>query len=97
VVTQIFAWYTEPQTASTLYGVAKRLSDAQFPTPMGQPRWNASSVRGILHNQVGGVSNVDIDGNNAFQIKAIGVVISTFETLPGMEPLWDWEGRRPLG
>jgi alpha,alpha-trehalose phosphorylase len=25
---------------------------------------------------------VDIDGNNAFQIKAIGVVISTFETLP---------------
>jgi hypothetical protein len=45
----------------------------------------------------GGVLNVDIDGNNAFQIKAIGVVISTFETLPGMEPLWDWEGRRPLG
>jgi hypothetical protein len=29
----------------------------------------------------GGVSNVDIDGNNALQIKAIGVVISTFETL----------------
>jgi len=25
---------------------------------------------------------VDIDGNNAFQIKVIGVVISTFETLP---------------
>jgi len=31
---------------------------------------------------MGGVSNVDIDGNNALQIKAIGVVISTFETLP---------------
>ena len=30
----------------------------------------------------GGVSNVDIDGINALQIKAIGVVISTFETLP---------------
>ena len=30
----------------------------------------------------GSVSNVDIDGNNALQIKAIGVVISTFETLP---------------
>ena len=30
----------------------------------------------------GGVSNVEIDGNNAQQIKAIGVVISTFETLP---------------
>jgi hypothetical protein len=33
-------------------------------------------------SNVGGVSNVDIDGNNARQIKAIGVVISTFETLP---------------
>jgi hypothetical protein len=31
---------------------------------------------------MGGVSNVDIDGNNALQIKGIGVVISTFETLP---------------
>jgi hypothetical protein len=30
----------------------------------------------------GGVSNVDIDGNNTWQIKAIGVLISTFETLP---------------
>jgi hypothetical protein len=33
-------------------------------------------------SEVGGVSNVDIDGNNTLQIKAIGVVISTFETLP---------------
>jgi len=31
---------------------------------------------------VGGVLNVDIDGNNALQIKAIGVVISAFETSP---------------
>jgi hypothetical protein len=31
---------------------------------------------------VGGVSNVDIDGNNTFHIKGIGVTISTFETLP---------------
>jgi hypothetical protein len=30
----------------------------------------------------GGVSNVDMDGNNTLQIKAIRVVISTFETLP---------------
>jgi hypothetical protein len=30
----------------------------------------------------GGVSNVDIDGNNTLQIKALGVTISTFETLP---------------
>src|SRR5215475_7795326 len=28
----------------------------------------------------GGVSKVDIDGNNALQIKVIGVIISTFET-----------------
>jgi hypothetical protein len=31
---------------------------------------------------VGGVSNVDIDGNNTFHIKGIGVTISTFETQP---------------
>jgi predicted acetyltransferase len=30
----------------------------------------------------GGVSNVDIDGNNTLQIKSIGVAISTLETLP---------------
>jgi len=30
-----------------------------------------------------------IDGNNVLQIKAIGVVISTFETLPGIS----WTGR----
>jgi hypothetical protein len=30
----------------------------------------------------GGVSNVDMDGNNALYIKAIQVFISTFETLP---------------
>jgi hypothetical protein len=30
----------------------------------------------------GGVSNVDIDGNNTLHIKGIGVTISTFETLP---------------
>jgi len=35
-----------------------------------------------LFPKSGGVSNVDIDGNNALYIKAIGVVISTFETLP---------------
>src|SRR4029434_8570119 len=30
----------------------------------------------------GGVSNVDIDGNNTLQIKSIGGAISTVETLP---------------
>jgi len=43
------------------------------PNPLPDVRWT------------GGVSNVDIDGNNAFQIKAIGVVISTFETLSSLE------------
>jgi hypothetical protein len=33
----------------------------------------------------GGVSNVDIDGKNTLQIKAIGATISTFETLPSEE------------
>ena len=33
--------------------------------------------------EFGGVSNVDIDGNNTLEIKSIGVAISTFETLPG--------------
>ena len=32
--------------------------------------------------QMVGVSNVDRAGNNALQIKAIGVTISTFETRP---------------
>src|SRR5262245_57694433 len=31
---------------------------------------------------MGGVSNVDIDGNNTLYIKGTGAVISTFETLP---------------
>ena len=34
----------------------------------------------IVDSLQGGLSNVEIDGNNAEQIKAIGVVISTFET-----------------
>src|SRR5262245_18192776 len=34
------------------------------------------------NNHDGSVSNVDIDRNNTLQVKAIGVAISTFETLP---------------
>ena len=52
VITQIFAWYTDPQTPATLYGVAKRLTDDQIPTPRGGPRWNVASVRGILRSPV---------------------------------------------
>lgn len=40
VVTAMFAWDTEPQTPTTLYGVATRLSDLHVPTPMGKPRWH---------------------------------------------------------
>jgi site-specific DNA recombinase len=52
VITQIFAWYTDPQARATLYGVAKRLTDAHIPTPRGGPRWNVASVRGILCSPV---------------------------------------------
>ena len=48
IVTQMFDWYLEPGT--TLYGIAKRLSDLGVPSPMGKPRWNVSTVRSILRN-----------------------------------------------
>jgi len=48
MVAQMFAWYLEPQT--TLYSIAKRLSDLALPTPGGKTRWNVSTVRGILKN-----------------------------------------------
>jgi hypothetical protein len=44
--------------------------------------WVSPMLPTHVVSRPGGVSNVDIDGNNAWQIKAIGVVISTFETLP---------------
>jgi site-specific DNA recombinase len=47
-VAQMFDWYLEPGT--TLYRIAKRLSDLNLPTPTGKPRWNVSTVRGILTN-----------------------------------------------
>jgi site-specific DNA recombinase len=52
VITQIFAWYTDPRTPATLYSVAKRLTDDHIPTPRGGPRWNVASVRGILRSPV---------------------------------------------
>lgn len=48
MVKQMFAWYLEPE--STLYLIAKRLTDLELPTPTGKPRWNASAVRWILKN-----------------------------------------------
>jgi site-specific DNA recombinase len=50
VVEQMFAWYTDVGQAPSLYQVAKRLSDAQIPTPRGGKRWNVASVRGILRS-----------------------------------------------
>ena len=50
VVAQILAWYTAPGQPVSLYEVAKRLSDAQIPTPRGGKRWNVASVRGILRS-----------------------------------------------
>ena len=52
VISQRFAWYSDPQTPATLYGIAKRLTDAQIPTPRGGPRWHVASVRGILRSPV---------------------------------------------
>ena len=52
VITQSFAGYPDPQARATLYGVAKRLTDAHSPTPRGGPRWNVASVRGILCSPV---------------------------------------------
>jgi site-specific DNA recombinase len=48
LVAQLFDWYLEP--GATLYHVAKRLTDLAVTTPMGKPRWNVASVRGILQN-----------------------------------------------
>ena len=50
VVAQLFAWYTDPGQTPSLYQVAKRLSEAQIPTPRGGKRWNVASVRGILRS-----------------------------------------------
>jgi site-specific DNA recombinase len=48
LVAQLFDWYLEPQ--ATVYRLARRLTDLGVATPMGKPRWNAASVRGILRN-----------------------------------------------
>lgn len=50
IVGQIFGWYTDPEARSSLYAVAKRLSEDGIPTPTGQPRWNVATIRGILKN-----------------------------------------------
>ena len=48
LIAQLFDWYLEP--GATIYQLAARLTDLGVPTPMGGPRWNVASVRGILRN-----------------------------------------------
>src|SRR4029453_17258624 len=48
LVGELFACSLEPQ--ASLYQLARRLTDLGVPTPMGKPRWNVASVRGILRN-----------------------------------------------
>jgi site-specific DNA recombinase len=50
VVEQRFVWYTDVSQSPSLYQVAKRLSEAQIPTPRDGKRWNVASVRGILRS-----------------------------------------------
>jgi hypothetical protein len=51
--------------------------------PLSLPPFDSSTLlEPEGHTPDGSVSNVDIAGNNALQIKAIGVTNSTFETLP---------------
>jgi site-specific DNA recombinase len=48
VVSQIFAWYTDLRTPVSVAGVARRLTEAQVPSPRGKPRWSPAAVRNIL-------------------------------------------------
>jgi site-specific DNA recombinase len=50
VVGQLCAWDTAPRESIRLYEAAKRLRDAQIPTPRGGTRWNVASGRGILRS-----------------------------------------------
>jgi site-specific DNA recombinase len=48
LVQELFVRYLEPQ--GTLLGLAKYLLDLRVPSPHGNPRWSAASLRGILTN-----------------------------------------------
>ncbi|MGB4949508.1 MAG: recombinase family protein [Rhizobiaceae bacterium] len=52
IIKQIFAWYTDPENAVSLYWIAKQLSEQGIPTPRGGKRWNVATVRGILRSPV---------------------------------------------
>lgn len=48
LVQELFLRYLEPQ--GTLLGLAKYLLGLRVPSPHGNPRWSAASLRGILTN-----------------------------------------------
>jgi site-specific DNA recombinase len=50
VVAHMCAWDTDPGQTPSLYPVAKRLSEAQMPTPRGGKRGNGASGRGLLRS-----------------------------------------------
>ncbi|MDP9315782.1 MAG: recombinase family protein, partial [Chloroflexota bacterium] len=52
IVQQIFAWYTDPQTPLTLYGVARRLNDTKVPTSRGGAYWAISTLCRLMRNPV---------------------------------------------
>jgi DNA-binding protein H-NS len=64
---------------------AKASVQVKYRSPNGET-WSGRGHAPLWLRQLeGGVSNVDMDGNNALYIKAIQVFISTFETLPQNE------------
>ena len=50
IVRQIFAWYTDPETAVSIHWVVRQLNNQQIPTPRGGKRWNPSTVRNMLRS-----------------------------------------------
>jgi site-specific DNA recombinase len=50
IVTQIFAWFTDPQQPASLNWVANQLSAQQIPTPKGGTRWGRATIRSMLRD-----------------------------------------------
>ena len=50
VVGEMFTYYLEE--GHSLFGLAKHLMASQIPSPQGQKRWNAATIRSILTNPV---------------------------------------------
>jgi hypothetical protein len=50
VVVHRCAWSSDPGQSVSFYAGAKRLSEAQRPTPQGGQRWHVAAMRGILRS-----------------------------------------------